>query len=298
VQCAEVGAVDAHRLLPALVAQHLRAVHVLRQHAGAQQLVARGRALRAGLVVGVHLELGALADQPVGGQRVEVAAAVGMVDVGVAVVPGGIEAHADARREPVAHVHRGVARAFGVGTQGDIAYLGRALAHVVDDAARGDYAGGQPGLALEDFHLLHVLQRQPLFAGDTQAVEAVAGGGVQREAADGDVLVVAHRRVAVAQRGVVVGQFGQRTHHAAVKQPAVQHADRGRGVLPVTTAEAVGLGVPGAGLLGLHAHGIELGGRAVGRGVQGTGVQRQGRGQRGGQQRKGMAAVHSFRHQP
>ena len=208
MQRGQVGAVDADRPLPGLIAQQVLAVHATRQLGGPQQLIARGRALRAGLVVGIHFQFAALADQPVGGQRIEVAATVGMIDVGIAVFPGGIEAHAETRREPMAQIHGGIARAFRVGAEGDSADLGRALAHVVDDAARGHHTGGEAGLALEDFHRLDVLQRQPLLTGDGQPVEAVAGAGIQREAADRDVLVVADRRVAVAQRRIIAGQLG------------------------------------------------------------------------------------------
>src|SRR5690606_30574196 len=81
VQRAEVGAVDAHRLLPGLVAEHVLGIHLIGQRHRAEQLVAGGRTLRAGLVVGIQLQLAALAYQPVGGQRVEIATAIAVLDV-------------------------------------------------------------------------------------------------------------------------------------------------------------------------------------------------------------------------
>ncbi len=297
MQRGQVGAVDADRPLPGLVAEQVLAVHAARQPGGAQQLIARGRALRAGLVVGVHFELATLADQPIGGQRVEVAAAIGMVDVGIAVFPGRIEAHPETGRQPMAEIHRGVARAFRIRAEGDVADLGRALAHVVDDPTRGHDAGGEAGLALEDLHRLDVLQRQALFAGDGQPVEAVAGAGVQREAADRDVLVVADRRVAVAQRGIVAGQLGQRAHLAAVQQIAIEHVHRGRRALPVTGTEAAGLRGCSCRLMRLHAHGGQFRRRALGRLGEFIGMKGQRGAQGGGQQRRAEAAVHSIRHQ-
>src|SRR3546814_6030257 len=66
---AAVGRLDADRLLPRLVAQHARGVRAGRQRRAAEQLVARHRALAAGLVVAVQLQRGALADLPVRPQR-------------------------------------------------------------------------------------------------------------------------------------------------------------------------------------------------------------------------------------
>ena len=297
MQRGQVGAVDADGSLPGLVAQQVLAVHAARQLGGAQQLIARGRALRAGLVVGIHFQLAAFADQPVGSQRVKVAAAVGMVDVGIGVFPSGIEAHAETRRQPMAEIHRGVTRAFRIGAEGDVADLGRALAHVIDDATRGHYTGGQAGLTLEDFHRLDVLQRQALLAGDGQAIEAIPGAGIQRETADRDVLVVTDRCIAVAQRGIVAGQLGQRPDLAAVQQVAIQHVHRGRGALPVTRAETAGLRDGGRRLMSLHAHGGKLCRRALGRVREIVGMKRQRSAEGGGQQRGAEATVHSIRHQ-
>ncbi len=302
VQGGDVGAGDVHRALPRLIAEQVLAVDAARQLAGAQQLVAGHRALRAGLVVGIHFQLAAFADEPVSGQRVEIAVAVGVLDVGIAGVPRRIEAHAESRRDPVAYIGRDIARAFRIGAQGDGAHFGRALAHVVDDAARRHHAGSEAGFTLEDLHFLHVFQGQALFAGDGQAVEAVAGGRVQGEAADGDVLVVADRRVGIAQRGIVAGQLGQRTHLATVEVIAVKHVHRGRRVLPAAAAEGIGARGIGCGFAGLHAHGGQLGRRLFGaRGVHvggclgSAGMQRQGGAEGKGEQGGAQAAVHSVR---
>jgi hypothetical protein len=109
MQRGDVGAGDIHRALPRLVAEQVLAVDTARQVTRAQQLVAGHRALRAGLVVGIHFQLAALADQPVGGQRVEVAAAIGVLDVGIAGIPCGIQAQAEARGDPVADIDGDVA---------------------------------------------------------------------------------------------------------------------------------------------------------------------------------------------
>ncbi len=239
MQRGDVGAGDIHRALPRLVTQQVFAVDATRQVACAQQLVAGHRTLRAGLVVGIHFQLAALANEPVSGQRVEVAAAIGVLDIGVAGIPCGIQAQAETRGDPVADIDGDVARAFRIGTERGGAHFGRALADVVDDAARRHHACGQAGFTLEDLHRLHVLQRQALFAGDGQAVEAVAGGGVQGEATDGDVLVVTHRRIRITQRGIVAGQLGQRTHLATVQVIALKHVHRGRRVLPAAATEGV-----------------------------------------------------------
>ena len=67
-----------------------------------------------------------------------------------------------------------------------------------------------------------------LLADHAHLVEPEAGGQIQRKTADGDVLVVADRRVAVAQRGVGARQFAQRARLAVVDLVAGDHRDRRR----------------------------------------------------------------------
>ena len=209
----------------------------------------------------IGVQRGMAADLPVGGQRDEVAVAVGVLHVGVHVLVRDVDAHAEARRQPAAHVQRHVARAVRVGTDGGGVHVGRALADKIDQAAGSDHTGFQSGQALENLHLLLVFQRHVLLAGHAHAVEAEAGGQIQRKAADRDVLVVADRGVAVAHGGVHVAEVTERARLAIVELGAGDHGDRGRRVAQRRIAEAADLRAVGAvaGLaLGLHLHRRQL----------------------------------------
>src|SRR6185312_12002508 len=114
----------------------------------------------------------------------------------------------------------------------------------------------------QDLYLLLVFHRHRLLAGDGEVVEAQTGGQVQRITADGDVLVVADRRVVVAQRGVLAGQFAQRADLAVVDLLAADDGDRGGRVVQRRVAVAVQAGA-GCGVAvghGLHVDGRQIGG--------------------------------------
>ncbi len=289
---AAVGRLDAHRLLPRLIAEHACGVRVRRQRGAAEQLVARHRALAAGLVVAVQFQRGAFADLPVRRQRQHAAPAVGVMHVRMDVLVDCVDAHAELRREPAAEIHRDVARAVRIDAEGDAAHVGRPLADVIDHAAGLHHAGFQPGQSLQDLHLLHVLQRHLLLAGDGQAVAAEAGGRVQRIAADCDVLVVADRRVVVAQRGILAGQLAERADLPVVQLLARHHGDRRRRVVQRGTAVAVEAAVVHArGHLSAHVHGGQVDGlRGFGLRGGAAGGGRAGRG-KGGKQGKGEGSA-------
>ncbi len=141
-------------------------------------------------------------------------------------------------------------------------HVGRTLADVVHQPARRHHARFEAAEALEDFHALLVFQRLQLLADQAHLVEPEAGGRIQRIPADGDVLVVADRRVAVAQRGIAARQFAQRARLAVVDLVAGDHRDRGRGVLQRRVAEAAeGIHLRIVGMVAALTVGLDVDGR-------------------------------------
>ena len=231
-QPVEVQRADAHRVRPALVREHVLWRNVARHAGAAEQLIARHRVLLAVLVLGVELQQGVGADVPVQRQRGEIALAVGMVDIGADVFVGQVDAHAHLLfgTEPAADVCGQVAFTLFVGGHRDRAHIFRALAHVVDQPAGLGDAALQAGQALEHFDLLLVFQGDVLFAGDRAAVDLVAARRVEGEAANHEVLVVADRGVAVADRGVVFQYFAEQARLLVLQAGFGDHRDGRRRV--------------------------------------------------------------------
>src|SRR6185312_1890992 len=146
--------------------------------------------------------------------------------------------------------------------------------------------------AFQDLHLLHVFQRHLLLAGDGQAVAAKAGSGVQHVAADRDVLVVADRRVVVAQRGILAGQFAERADLPVVQLLARHHGDRRRRVVQRGAAVAVEAAVARVlRRLSAHVHGGQVDGlRGIGLRGGAAGGGRAGGG-KGGKQGQGEGSA-------
>ena len=78
------------------------------------------------------------------------------------------------------------------------------LRHVIDNAAGGGYAALKPCNAFHNFNALLVLERNVLFAGDGHAVDLKPGGEIDGKTADLEVAVVAHRRIVLADRSVIL----------------------------------------------------------------------------------------------
>ncbi|MCW0425716.1 hypothetical protein NB713_003659 [Xanthomonas sacchari] len=275
---------DADRPGPRLVGEQAMHRYSARQMRAAEQLVARHRALLAVLVFHVQLQGRLRIDVPVRGQRQEIAVAVGVIDIAAQGLVRGVDAQAELAlaAEPVAQVHRRAAAAVVVAAQHQAAHVLRALGLVVDHAGRGGDAGQHPGQALEHLHLFLVLQRHVLFAGDGQAVDAVAVGRIQRIAAHQEVLVVADRRVAVADRGVGAQHLAEHAHLAVGQLRAIDGVDRHRRVQQRRVAIAAQAAAV-VRLATLHVdrvqfdRGLRAGGRR--RSVGGQRRQRQGDGQ-------------------
>ncbi|GBH12132.1 periplasmic component [Pseudomonas syringae pv. actinidiae] len=202
---AHVQRFDTHWIGPVLIAQQFARRGIVGQRCAAQQLITGHRALLFVLILDVQLQQGPLADVPVERQRCKVALTVGMLDIGANVFVRQVGAQTELllAAKPAADVGGDVAFTVLVGGHRDRPDVLRAFGLIVDDAARLGNAALQARQALEQLDLLLVLQRHVLLAGDAAAIDAIAVGRVQREAAHHKVFVIAYRRITVAHRGIV-----------------------------------------------------------------------------------------------
>ncbi|MNQ79987.1 hypothetical protein D3C85_949490 [compost metagenome] len=228
----EVQRVRGHRFRTALVGQQLFRRGVVRQACATEQLITRCRALLPGLVLQVQLQQRGVADVPVEGQGGEVALPVGVFDIGVDVFMGQVGPQSELllAAEPAADVGGQVTAAAVIGGDRHRAYVGWALGHVVDQPTGLGSAALQAGKALEQLHLLLVFQADILLAGHGAAVDPVAAGRVQREAAHHEVLVVTDRRIAFPHRGVVPQHLAEQAGLLILDQGFVEHRNRRRGI--------------------------------------------------------------------
>ena len=239
ITAVHVQRIDAHRVRAALVAQQFAWRGVMGQFGAAQQLVARDRALLFGLVFDVKLQGGLIVDVPVERQRGEIALAIGVFDVGTNVLVGDVGAQPELflAAKPAADVGGDVALAMLVGRDRHRPHVFRALGFVIDHARRLRHPALQPREAFEQFDLFFVFQRHVLLAGDAAAVDAITVGGVEGEATHDEILVIPHRRIAVAHRGVIA-QYVAEQFGLLVLQPfGVEYRNRRRRVAQRRLAE-------------------------------------------------------------
>ncbi|MNZ37956.1 hypothetical protein D3C78_554170 [compost metagenome] len=137
----------------------------------------------------------------------------------------GAQAELPLTAKPAAQVGGQVALALFVGRYRYAAHILGALGHVIDQPARRRHATVQARKALEQFDLLLVLQRHVLLAGDGLAIDAVAAGGIEFEAAHVEVFVIADRGVAFADRRIALQHFAEFAYLAVLDQLLVENTD-------------------------------------------------------------------------
>ncbi len=225
---AHVQRFDTHWIGPVLIAQQFARRGIVGQRCAAQQLITGHRALLFVLILDVQLQQGPLADVPVERQRCKVALTVGMLDIGANVFVRQVGAQTELllAAKPAADVGGDVAFTVLVGGHRDRPDVLRAFGLIVDDAARLGNAALQARQALEQLDLLLVLQRHVLLAGDAAAIDAIAVGRVQREAAHHKVFVIAYRRITVAHRGIVAQHVTQQLCLTVLDQRFAEHRHR------------------------------------------------------------------------
>ena len=102
---------------------------------------------------------------------------------------------------------------------------------VVDEATGRCYATLQPIDALEKLDPLLVFQGHILLASDGHAVDLKASSEIDGETANLEIAVVAHWRIVLADRGVVLHQVREHARKLVGQQIAGHHCGRERRLL-------------------------------------------------------------------
>ena len=202
---AEIAGDGFHGARPRLPVEHGVGADAGRQGFIVQQLEAGRRRLRLVLVVGIELQQRLRGNLPVEGAGNELAVAVGALDVGAQAFGCHVDPVAEARVfQAAAQVDGAVQGAPLARFHGDRAQrrASRALDDEVDHAARCGHACLQAGQALQHFDAFLVFQRNLRVAGNGHAILAVAGIGVELEAADGELFRIADGVVGIVDAGI------------------------------------------------------------------------------------------------